>query len=181
MPNQHGMHSETGLSTPVGTRRRLFKWMTAAAMSLVGFGLGIPLVGYVISPALKRREQSWVEIGKLEDLPVLEPKQLTYVAAVRDGYMETSAHKAVWAVKKDNGEVTAFSPHCTHLGCGYRWDEPERKFKCPCHGSVFDVNGTVLGGPAPRPLDRLPVKIEKGMLYVTYKEFKSGLSQSVEI
>jgi menaquinol-cytochrome c reductase iron-sulfur subunit len=69
--------------------------MTAAAMSIVGFGLGIPLVGYVISPALKRREQSWVEIGKVENLPVQEPTQLNYVATVRDGYMESSAHKAV--------------------------------------------------------------------------------------
>ena len=181
MTNQDDTHGETGLSTPVGTRRRLFTWMTAAAMSFVGFGLGIPLVGYLVSPALKRREQSWVEIGKVDDLSVQEPKQLTYVASVQDGYMKGTAHKAVWAVKQHNGDVTAFAPQCTHLGCGYRWDDGERKFKCPCHGSMFDVNGSVIGGPAPRPLDRLPVKIEKGVLYVTYKEFKSGLSQSIEI
>ena len=107
------MHEETGLTTPVGTRRRLFKWMTAAAMSLVGFGLGIPLVGYVISPAFTRREQSWVEVGKVEDLPVQQPMQLSYVASVQDGYVKTTAQKAVWAVKKDNGEVTAYSPQCT--------------------------------------------------------------------
>ena len=175
------MHEEIGLSTPVGSRRRLFKWITAAAMSFVGLGLGVPLLGYLISPTLKRREQSWVEIGKVKDLPVMEPKQLDYVATVRDGYMASTAHKAVWAVKKDNGDVTAFSPQCTHLGCGYRWEAADRKFKCPCHGSMYDVNGTVVDGPAPRPLDRLPVKIEKGVLYVMYKEFKSGLSQSVEI
>ncbi|WP_447983716.1 QcrA and Rieske domain-containing protein [Nitrospira sp. Nam74] len=181
MTNQHGMHGETGLSTPIGTRRRFFKWVTAAAMSLVGFGLGIPLVGYVISPAFKRREQSWVEIGKVEDLPVQEPTQLSYVATVRDGYMESSVHKAMWAVKMDNSDVTAFSPQCTHLGCGYRWDDSNRKFECPCHGSVFDLNGAVLGGPAPRPLDRLPVKIDDGRLYVIYKEFKAGLPKSVEL
>lgn len=175
------IHVETGLSTPVGSRRRLFTWMTAAAMSFVGFGLGIPLVGYLMSPAFKRREQSWVELGKVDELSVQEPKQLTYVATVQDGYIKGTTHKAVWAVKRDNGDVTAFAPQCTHLGCGYRWDDGERKFKCPCHGSMFDVNGSVVGGPAPRPLDRLPVKIEKGVLYVTYKEFKSGLSQSVEI
>ena len=175
------MHEETGLTTPVGTRRRLFKWMTAAAMSLVGFGLGIPLVGYVISPAFTRREQSWVEVGKVEDLPVQQPMQLSYVASVQDGYVKTTAQKAVWAVKKDNGEVTAYSPQCTHLGCGYRWEASEGRFKCPCHASVFSIDVTVVGGPEPQPLDRLPVKIENGLIYVIYKEFKAGLPQPVEL
>jgi menaquinol-cytochrome c reductase iron-sulfur subunit len=84
-------------------------------------------------------------------------------------------------VKKDNSDVTAFSPQCTHLGCGYRWDDAERKFKCPCHRSVFDLNGAVLSGPAPRPLDRLPVKIENGRLFVIYKEFKAGPPNPVEL
>src|SRR5437879_3001001 len=78
-------------------------------------------------------------------------------------------------------EVTVYSPICTHLGCGYRWDAGEKEFKCPCHGSVFDLNGKVVGGPAPRSLDRLPVKIENGHLLVQYKEFKSGTKQQIEI
>jgi menaquinol-cytochrome c reductase iron-sulfur subunit len=181
MTNRHGMQEETGLSTPVGTRRGLFQWITAAAMSFIGVGLGIPLVGYVISPAFKRREQSWVALGKVNDVPVHEPTQLTYVASLRDGYMETTVQKAVWAVKKDNGEVTAFSPQCTHLGCGYRWSDSERTFQCPCHASVFDLHGAVLSGPAPRPLDHLPVKVDNGVLYVIYKEFKAGLPTAVEL
>ena len=41
---------------------------------------------------------------------------------------------------------------CTHLGCAVPWSEAEEKFHCPCHGSSFDKNGLVTGGPAPRPL-----------------------------
>jgi menaquinol-cytochrome c reductase iron-sulfur subunit len=95
--------------------------------------------------------------------------------------METKAHKAVWAVKQADGQVTVFSPLCTHLGCGYRWDDPDRKFKCPCHGSIYDATGKVLGGPAPRHLDVLPSKVENGKLFVIYKEFKAGLPNSVEL
>jgi menaquinol-cytochrome c reductase iron-sulfur subunit len=87
----------------------------------------------------------------------------------------------VWAVKQPQGDISVFSPICTHLGCGYRWDETERKFLCPCHGSSYDVNGQVLGGPAPRPLDILPSKVEGGRLLVMYKDFKSGLPRSEEI
>src|SRR5215831_15982142 len=73
------------------------------------------------------------------------------------------------------------SPICTHLGCGYHWDAADRKFKCPCHGSVYDVTGQVLAGPAPRHLDDLPSKVENGRLLVMYKEFKSGVRERVEL
>jgi hypothetical protein len=94
--------------------------MIVVSISVIRVGLSVPLVAYFISAALKRREQSWVEVGKVDDLSTQEPKQLTCLASVRDGYMETTMHKAVWAVKKDHGEVMAFALKCTHLG-GYRW------------------------------------------------------------
>lgn len=170
-----------GLSTPIGTRRTFFRWVTGAAASLIGLGLAIPLIGYVISPALRRRAQPWVEVGGAGDLPVGIPKQLEYVQTIQDGWMQSQTHKAVWAVKQADDRVTVFSPMCTHLGCGYRWEDADHKFKCPCHGSVYDASGKVLGGPAPRPLDVLPSKIEDGKLFVIYKEFKAGLRKSVEL
>lgn len=166
---------------PADTRRTFFNWLIGAAAAVIGIGLAVPLTGYVISPALKRREQSWVPVGGEDELKVLEPKPLEYVTTVRDGWMETKVQRSVWAVKQPDGSITVFSPICTHLGCAYRWDESDRKFKCPCHLSVFAITGEVLGGPAPRPLDRLPVKVENGRLLVIYKEFRPGLQKSVEI
>jgi menaquinol-cytochrome c reductase iron-sulfur subunit len=155
--------------------------VTKIAAGLVGLGLAIPLAGYVISPALRRRAQSWVEVGRLDALQEGEPTQLDYVTIARDGYMEAKTQKAVWAVKQPDGSVTVFAPLCTHLGCGYHWDTTDRQFKCPCHGSIYDVTGAVLAGPAPRALDRLPTKIEAGRLLVMYKEFKSGRKDIVEL
>ncbi|BFU96217.1 MAG: putative Quinol-cytochrome c reductase, iron-sulfur subunit (Rieske iron-sulfur protein) [Nitrospira sp.] len=182
MPALEPHPSDTsGLSTPAGTRRRFFQWVTRAAAGLIGLSLAVPLVGYVISPAFKRRAQSWVDVAALDDLSVGKPKQVDYVATVQDGYLETKTQKAVWAVKQGDGHVTVFSPMCTHLGCGYHWAEGEQKFKCPCHGSVYDVTGQVVAGPAPRPLDTLPVKTENGRLLVMYKEFKSGITGKIEL
>ena len=181
MSEQPGVPEEGGDHTPIGSRRRFFSWVTKIAAGLVGFGLAIPLAGYVISPALRRRAQSWVEVGRLDTLPEGEPTQLDYVTIARDGYMEAKTQKAVWAVKQPDGAVTVFAPLCTHLGCGYHWDTTDRQFKCPCHGSIYDVTGAVLAGPAPRALDRLPTKIEAGRLLVMYKEFKSGRKDIVEL
>lgn len=163
------------------TRRTLFAWIIGIASGLIGLGLAIPLAGYVISPALKRREASWVEVGPTDHLPTGEPVELEYASAVKDGWRTVTAKKAVWAIKQPTGNIAVFSPICPHLGCGFRWDAGDNTFKCPCHGSVYDVNGKVLAGPAPRPLDVLPSRVEQGKLFVMYKEFKSGLAQSVEL
>ena len=55
---------------------------------------------------------------------------------------------------------------CTHLGCAVPWLEEERHFHCPCHGSVFNEVGEVIGGPAPRPLDLFPVEVRGGEVWV---------------
>jgi len=175
------VHAAEGLSTPVGSRRTFFHWATLAGVGIVGIGLAIPLIGSLISPAFIRRRSDWVDVGPVDDLPMGRPTQLEHVTTIRDGWMESKSHKAVWAVKQSEGEVKVFSPLCTHLGCGYRWDDAKNKFLCPCHGSSFDRNGQVLGGPAPRPLDVLPSKMEGGRLLVMYKQFKAGLPQTVEL
>jgi menaquinol-cytochrome c reductase iron-sulfur subunit len=69
-----------------------------------------------------------------------------------------------WVVKGPYNEVVAFTPQCTHLGCAYHWDDPSHTFMCPCHNSVFSIDGKVLSGPAPRPLDRYMTKIQGGRL-----------------
>jgi menaquinol-cytochrome c reductase iron-sulfur subunit len=130
---------------------------------------------------LKRKERPWIDVGAVDDLSEGRPKQLEYVTTGRDGYMEARILKALWAVKSGNGRIVVYSPMCTHLGCAYTWNGTAGRFDCPCHLSQFNVEGEVIGGPAPRPLDRLPVKIENGRLLVMYKEFKAGLPRSVEL
>jgi glycine/D-amino acid oxidase-like deaminating enzyme/nitrite reductase/ring-hydroxylating ferredoxin subunit len=54
--------------------------------------------------------------------------------------------------RDDAGEVHAVSALCTHLGCVVAWNDAERSWDCPCHGSRFDPDGKVLHGPAMTPL-----------------------------
>jgi len=100
---------------------------------------------------------------------------------IKYGWMETKAVKAVRAIRQPDNQVTVFLPICPHLGCGFRWNQQDGQFQCPCHGSVYDPKGKVLDGPAPRSLDKLPSKIEDDELMVMYKEYKSGLSEQVEL
>jgi menaquinol-cytochrome c reductase iron-sulfur subunit len=81
-----------------------------------------------------------------------------------DGWKITSEKQTAWVVQLAEQQIVAFGPQCTHLGCAYHWDEGKSEFLCPCHNSVFSLNGAVVSGPAPRPLDRYEMKIEGGKL-----------------
>jgi cytochrome b6-f complex iron-sulfur subunit len=60
------------------------------------------------------------------------------------------------------GGLIAFYQRCPHLGCAVPWVDSENQFHCPCHGSLYNLEGEVTGGPAPRPLDIFPITIENG-------------------
>jgi cytochrome b6-f complex iron-sulfur subunit len=63
-------------------------------------------------------------------------------------------------IRFEDGGFLALSTRCTHLSCTVTWNDQRQRFICPCHGSEFERDGTVLNPPAPRPLDRFPVTIE---------------------
>ncbi len=63
----------------------------------------------------------------------------------------------VAAARDEDGTLHAVSPRCSHLGCLVTWNDAERSWDCPCHGSRFAPDGTVLEGPAVHRLERKPL------------------------
>jgi glycine/D-amino acid oxidase-like deaminating enzyme/nitrite reductase/ring-hydroxylating ferredoxin subunit len=70
------------------------------------------------------------------------------------GIVSTEEHGKVAAYRDEAGTVHAVSPTCTHLYCQVSFNQAEKSWDCPCHGSRFSVDGEVLQGPAVKPLDR---------------------------
>ena len=105
------------------------------------------------------------------------PAVLEKVYQGKDMEFRDATGKTLWINKKDIPYV-AFSGKCPHLGCGFKWRKHKvlgPVFLCPCHVSIYDASGRVLEGPAPRPLDPLPIQVsESGEVQIIDMEFKAG-------
>jgi quinol---cytochrome c reductase iron-sulfur subunit, bacillus type len=149
------------LAEPVGTTRRGFY---AAAIyglwAIITAALGLPALMYLLVPPRLRRQNDWVEAGDISQLEPGTPVEMTFRRNRIDGWKVTSEKSTAWVVKLSKDQVVAYAPQCTHLGCAYHWDQEKDQFVCPCHNSLFSLEGKVLDGPAPRPLDRYQTKLQ---------------------
>ena len=148
------------------TRRSFYIRFIYATMSAIGAALAAPAAIYLLFPPKPRKESEWVDAGDLSSLPLGTPEEVSFQRTRVDGWKVTSEKATAWIVKTADDQVTAFVPQCTHLGCAYHWDEPSHTFVCPCHTSAFSIDGKVLGGPAPRPLDRYSTRLEGNKLQI---------------
>jgi cytochrome b6-f complex iron-sulfur subunit len=113
--------------------------LVAGLVGLVG-GLGRFLVPNVIYEKPRR-----FAVGRPDDFP---PSSATFLSEHRIFVFNTP--RGFYAV----------SAVCTHLGCNIMFVDA-RGFECPCHGSVFDMAGFVVDGPATRPLPHYPLVLSK--------------------
>jgi menaquinol-cytochrome c reductase iron-sulfur subunit len=148
------------------TRRAFYIGFINGAMGLIGLAMAIPAAIYLLFPPKLRKEADWVETADLSNIPTGTPTEISYERKRVDGWKVSTEKATAWVVKKPGDQVVAYAPQCTHLGCAYHWDDPSHTFICPCHTSRFSIDGQVLGGPAPRPLDRYMTKIENGKLEI---------------
>lgn len=143
-----------------GGRRIFFVAAIYGLWALIGAALSVPAFVYLLFPPRARRRDEWVEAGDLSRLDINDPEEIVFRRNRVDGWKISSEKTSAWVVKLADDKAVAFGPSCTHLGCAYHWDERKKNFLCPCHTSTFGIDGHVLSGPAPRPLDRYAVQIK---------------------
>ena len=135
---------------PISRRRLIaYAWMGAAAIVMGELIFG---TFAFLWPRRKGPKVETVFIaGKVTDFKVGEiipfRKERTFILRTEGGFL-------------------AMSAICTHLHCVVNWNEMLKKFECPCHGAKFNLNGEVLEGPPPRPLDLYKLQLVAGNVVV---------------
>lgn len=90
-------------------------------------------------------------IGRLKNRPASE-------LAPGEGGVVRAGNRAVGGYRDEAGALHGVSLTCTHLGCTVRWNAAETSWDCPCHGSRYGHDGTVLQGPAVKDLKRIDLE-----------------------
>ena len=147
------------------TRRRFMDRATKGLGVAIAAIIGLPALGLGIASATGGAMKTLVKVSsqtRLGPEPVAVP--ISYVA--KDAWRQSRQQGVIYLRQPGAGKVEALSARCTHLGCTVHWVAAENRFQCPCHGSQFAADGSVLHGPAERSLERLPVSTRGTDVYV---------------
>jgi Rieske Fe-S protein len=149
------------------SRRNFLSIATLTIGGLIGAGLAIPAVAYIIGPAMKRdNAQNWIRVGFIAKVELGSPTLVKVKVERTTGWIVDEEEISAYILTENGRDFIVMSNVCTHLGCRVRWIEDQQQFFCPCHNGVFDKTGNVVSGPPPRPLDRYVVKIEGDKLFI---------------
>ncbi len=141
-------------------RRKFHEIVIASLGAIMTGALSIPAVAYLFATPKSKKKAGWIEAGDIAQVPLNSPEEVVFRRTRVDGWKTQNERTSAWVIRTSPTEVIALAPQCTHLGCAYHWEAEKKEFECPCHTSAFSMDGKVLTGPAPRPLDRYEVKLD---------------------
>lgn len=155
------------------TRRRFMTGTAHTAGAIAAASFALPALGFAVGPIFKEAEHHWSVAGPIDMFT--NDNYVPVVITVTPGVGEIG--KTTVYVRQKNPKIDkdpydkntpfiAITSRCSHLGCAVRWADAAERFICPCHGSVFDLLGLRIAGPAVRPLDRFFTRVKDGVVEI---------------
>jgi Rieske Fe-S protein len=160
-------HRPSGPSVDHSRRIFLFK-LSLLVNGVVGAVLAVPLVGFLLGPALRKKgsENSWITLGPLSDFPEGETRLVSYRNPVTTPWDGQTGDIPCWVRRVSGTTFQVFAINCAHLGCPVRWFAQSKLFMCPCHGGAYYADGSRASGPPERGLFEYDHRIENKTLMI---------------
>ncbi len=127
------------------TRRRLLDGALAAACLGCAAVAGCAALPYLI-PTASRRRAGPASVATLDQIPP-------------EGALSVPFGRGRAMIVRHGDSLRAFDPACTHARCLVEWKPDQARFRCPCHGGVFDADGRPVAGPPREPLGRFTLRV----------------------
>jgi Rieske Fe-S protein len=140
------------------SRKRFVDWLLGTSAGGFVAAVFYPVVRYIIPPAVPESSVSSVTVAfTANEVPA------------NTGRIFKFGNRPGLLVKTPSGELRAFSAICTHLDCTVQYREDLNHIWCACHNGHYDLNGTNIAGPPPRPLDRYDVNVRGSQIVVSLR------------
>lgn len=143
-----------------GARRDFAKFMVLTSLAFACGQIWIALLS-----AFRGRSPKEMRVAAIDDVPVGEALRFHYPTP-RDPCV---------LIRSSESEFLAYSSLCTHLMCPVRPEIDHARLHCPCHEGYFDLgSGRPIAGPPRRPLPRIRLRIDRGVVYATGVEVRAS-------
>ncbi|MBD89632.1 MAG: hypothetical protein CL940_04805 [Deltaproteobacteria bacterium] len=182
------------IPTETTARRGFLAWLTVGLTALIGLAVSVGPIGVLLHPLLGRRAgrpgDGWRLVGPVGQFPIGGPPTRIVIREDRtDGWLSRPGTPVgpVVVQRLSEDAFRVFSGICPHLGCSVGVQNGEPPYLCPCHRSRFTAMGVPLDttdgepNPAPRPLDQLEWRVERGKLNVNWVRYRPGTADQVPI
>ncbi|HUV68287.1 MAG TPA: Rieske 2Fe-2S domain-containing protein [Terracidiphilus sp.] len=171
-PNPQGEQATTASAADSGNAahsRRAFLFKVSLLLNgAVGAVLAVPIVGYLLGPALKKNssETAWIDLGPIGNFPEGETRLANFRNPETTPWDGQTGDVPCWVRRISGDRFQVFAINCAHLGCPVRWFAQSKLFLCPCHGGAYYEDGSRASGPPERGLFEYPHKINAGSLMI---------------
>ncbi len=155
------------LEYPSMSRRQLLNFLTGAVLATTASSVIYPITKFLVTPSEKNEGGSIVakdRLGKPIPASQILTKPIGTVALIAGLEGEPT-----YLVVKEEGKLDNIGivNNCTHLGCTFPWNANDNQFQCPCHGSRYGADGSVIRGPAALPLKLVQVAVTEDLIWIS--------------
>ncbi|MBI1790895.1 MAG: ubiquinol-cytochrome c reductase iron-sulfur subunit [Acidobacteria bacterium] len=128
-------------------RRTLVRWLLGGGFSASVVSFLYPAIRFMSPPAVPDAAVNEVSAGRVQDFKPNSGKIVKF------------GSRPALLIRAGDSEWRAYSAICTHLNCTVQFQESSHQIWCACHNGFYDLNGKVVSGPPPNPLEEYAVRV----------------------
>ena len=161
------MENSLPLEYPSMSRRQLLNFLTGAVVATTVGAALYPAGKFFVPPAEGRIDGSIIAKDRLGN--TIPASQILAEPLGTRALVAGIAGEPTYLTVVENGKLDRIGivDNCTHLGCTFPWNPLDNQFQCPCHGSRYAADGSVVRGPAPLPLKLVRVSLEGETIWIS--------------
>ena len=129
------------------SRRSFLNYILSAGGAALAAATLFPVIRYILPPKGGEVVDTSVAVGRASEIAANSAKTFRF------------GNKPAMLIRTSEGTLKAFSAVCTHLNCTVQYDSRASAIVCACHNGHFDLNGQVISGPPPKPLEAFRVDV----------------------